>query len=148
MKIGKELLLLLALTALLMACESDGDDVDVDGDSDSSTETSTENDTSTDETSTDDTSADDTSNDTETSEYDFSAVATEVEAFISEKDEVEGVGAIIVQKDKGVIYKKAFGAFADDRDYLIASSSKVITAGIIMTLVDEGKLALETPGDP
>ena len=56
--------------------------------------------------------------------YDFTAFETAMEAFVAEKAAIEGAGAIIVHKDDGVIYRSAFGTFDEDRDYLIASSSK------------------------
>jgi CubicO group peptidase (beta-lactamase class C family) len=44
-----------------------------------------------------------------------------------------------------VIFQKSFGAFTDDRIYLLASSSKMITAGVLARLADDGILDLDEP---
>ncbi len=78
-------------------------------------------------------------------EFDFSAAEAEVEAFLDETDEVDGVGAIIVHRDYGVIYQRSFGAFTDDRISLIASASKMISAGVLLRLQDEELLDIDEP---
>jgi CubicO group peptidase (beta-lactamase class C family) len=77
--------------------------------------------------------------------YDFSAFEQEIQAFVDEEPAIDGVGAILVHRDEGVIYRRSFGAFADDRIYLIASASKMITAGVLMRLADEGLLDMDEP---
>lgn len=77
--------------------------------------------------------------------YDFSAFEQEIQAFIDEEPAIDGVGAILVHRDEGVIYQRSFGTFTDDRIYLLASSSKMITAGVLMRLSDEGLLDLDEP---
>jgi CubicO group peptidase (beta-lactamase class C family) len=77
-------------------------------------------------------------------EYDFSAFEAEVEAFMAEAD-LDGVGTILVHRDYGVIYQRSFGSFTDDRIYLIASASKMLSAGVIMRLDDEGLLDVDAP---
>lgn len=81
------------------------------------------------------------------SRYDLGAFEAEVEAFVAEHDEVEGAGAIVVHRDHGVVYRGAFGDFAEDRQYLIASSSKVLTAGVLAGLSDDGLIDLDAPVD-
>mgnify|MGYP001263116389 CR=1 FL=1 len=76
---------------------------------------------------------------------DFAAVADAVQRFIDEKPTVDGVGIAIVQRERGVVYQRSFGAFTDDRVYLLASSSKMITAGVLLRLADEGLLDLDRP---
>lgn len=44
-----------------------------------------------------------------------------------------------------VIYKKSFGNLSVDHKALMASSSKPVTATILMILVDQGKLSLDDP---
>ena len=77
--------------------------------------------------------------------YDFAAFEAEVEAFIAENDDVDGVGAVIVHRDDGVVFERGFGEFASDRIYLIASSTKMITASVLMKLHDDGILDLDEP---
>jgi CubicO group peptidase (beta-lactamase class C family) len=78
-------------------------------------------------------------------QYDFAAVAREVQAFVDEKAAIDGAGLAIVQRDRGVVFQQSFGAFTDDRVYLLASSSKMITAGVLMRLADQGLLDLDRP---
>jgi CubicO group peptidase (beta-lactamase class C family) len=77
--------------------------------------------------------------------YDFSAFEQEIDRFIAEEDQVDGVGAILVDREAGVLFQKSFGAFTDDRVYLLASSSKMITAGVLMRLADDGLLDMDEP---
>lgn len=77
--------------------------------------------------------------------YDFSAFEAEVDRFIATTEGIDGVGAILVDREEGVIFQKSFGAFTDDRVYLLASSSKMITAGVLMRLADEGLLDMDEP---
>jgi CubicO group peptidase (beta-lactamase class C family) len=76
---------------------------------------------------------------------DFGAVAAEVQAFVDEKPTVDGAGIVIVHRDRGVLYEQSFGAFTNDRVYLLASSSKMITAGVLMRLDDQGVLDVDAP---
>jgi len=76
---------------------------------------------------------------------DFGAFEREVQAFVDETDGVDGAGVIVVHRDKGVVYRHAFGAFAEDRVYLVASASKIVTVGIMMKLVDDGLVDIEKP---
>jgi len=78
-------------------------------------------------------------------EYDFSAVEQEIDDFIAETPGIEGAGAVIVHRDHGVIFQRGFGAFEESRIYLLASSSKMITAGVLMRLQDEGILDVNEP---
>jgi len=55
-----------------------------------------------------------------------------------------GVSLLLAHKGE-VIYKKSFGNLAVDHKALMASSSKPVTATILMILVDRGKLALDDP---
>jgi len=77
--------------------------------------------------------------------YDFTAFSAEVLAFIAETEGVDGVGAIVVHRDDGVIFKRGFGNYAEDRISLIASSTKMITAGVLLRLQDQGILDMNEP---
>lgn len=77
-------------------------------------------------------------------EFDFSAFDAEVQAFVDETG-LEGVGTVVVHRDYGVIHQKSFGSFTDDRIYLVASSSKMVSAGVLMHLDDQGILDVDEP---
>jgi CubicO group peptidase (beta-lactamase class C family) len=57
---------------------------------------------------------------------------------------VPGVSLLLVHKGE-VIFKEAFGNMTLDQKALMASSSKPVTATVLMILVDQGKLALDDP---
>lgn len=80
----------------------------------------------------------------QTPDFDFSAVDAEVEDFIAERG-LEGAGLIIVHREHGILHRRAFGAFEEDRVYLIASASKMVTAGVLMHLHDQGLLDVDRP---
>lgn len=60
------------------------------------------------------------------------------------KDKLAGA-SVFLMKDNRVIYEKAFGKYDTDTVVAIASASKWLASSTIMTLVDEGKLALDAP---
>ena len=74
----------------------------------------------------------------------FSAVTAAVESFVAEKN-LNGAGLIVVDRDRGVRYHNHWGEFSTDRISLIASTSKVISAGVLVHLHDQGSLDLEAP---
>jgi CubicO group peptidase (beta-lactamase class C family) len=76
--------------------------------------------------------------------YDFSAVAPIVERFIGEHG-LNGAGLIVVDRDDGVIDEEYWGVFGPDRVSLVASSSKMITAGVLLRLQDDGRLDVDAP---
>ena len=57
---------------------------------------------------------------------------------------VPGVSLLLAHKGE-VIFKEAFGNLAVDQKVLMASSSKPVTATVVMILVDQGKLSLDDP---
>jgi CubicO group peptidase (beta-lactamase class C family) len=75
---------------------------------------------------------------------DFTAFDEAVEKFVQD-NALRGASSVIVEKDSGVVHAKGYGEFAADRLYLIASSSKVVSVGVLMRLVDDGKLDLDMP---
>ena len=74
---------------------------------------------------------------------DIPIVTRTIESAVN-KDNLEGVAALLM-KDNRVIYKKSFGKYNVDTVVAIASASKWLASSTIMTLVDEGKLALDAP---
>lgn len=77
-------------------------------------------------------------------ELDFSAFDAEVQAFVDEIG-LAGVGTVIVHRDHGVVHQRSFGSFTDDRIYLVASASKMVSAGVLMYLDDQGLLDVDEP---
>jgi CubicO group peptidase (beta-lactamase class C family) len=57
---------------------------------------------------------------------------------------VPGISLLLVHKGE-VIFKEAFGNLTLDQKALMASSSKPVTATLLMILVDQGKLSLDDP---
>lgn len=76
--------------------------------------------------------------------YDFSAISPIVQAFVDEEG-LNGAGLIVVQADDGVVHEGYWGEFSADRISLIASSSKMITAGVLLHLADEGVIDMDAP---
>ncbi len=77
--------------------------------------------------------------------YDFSAVDSVVADFMADYPAVEGVTLAVVRGDEGQVYEKGYGDFGSDRISLIASTSKVLSVGVILALVDDGLLELDRP---
>ena len=77
-------------------------------------------------------------------EPDFSVVAEMMDDAVAEQG-LEGAGLVIVEQDDGVVYEHFSGDFDADRISLLASSSKMLTAGVLMHLADEGTLDLDAP---
>lgn len=81
----------------------------------------------------------------------FDAFDQALEAAIAKHNEenptvlVRGASAVVVDRTRGVVHQKGYGAYSADRLYLIASSSKILSVGVLMRLADEGKLDLDAP---
>ncbi len=71
---------------------------------------------------------------------------TPVDEFLEKSLDRMGGGCcmLLIQGDR-VVYRKAFGTFTLDTVVPIASASKWISGGVVMALVDEGKIALDDP---
>lgn len=76
--------------------------------------------------------------------FDFDAVDETVAAFVDDQG-LSGAGLIIVHRDLGVIHHEHWGVYDEDRISLIASSSKMVTAGVLLRLQDDGLVDLDTP---
>src|SRR5689334_22351195 len=72
------------------------------------------------------------------SNLDFSKYDAAISAFLTEH-QLAGASGVVVHKDLGIVHVKGYGEYADDRLYLVASSSKMVSVGVLMKLVDEGK---------
>ena len=76
--------------------------------------------------------------------YDFADVSAIVETHVAEQG-LSGAGLIIVERDDGVVHEEYWGDFDADRVSLIASSGKMIAAGVLMSLDDQGVLDVDAP---
>jgi CubicO group peptidase (beta-lactamase class C family) len=76
--------------------------------------------------------------------FDFGAFDAVVNAYLTDHG-LAGASAVVVHKDHGIVHEMGYGQFAANRLYLIASSSKVMSVGILMRLADEGKLDINAP---
>ena len=76
--------------------------------------------------------------------YDFSAVGPIVQGFVDQHG-LNGAGLIVVDRDDGVVDEQYWGEFGPDRISLVASSSKMITAGVLLRLQDDGLLDIDAP---
>ncbi len=94
--------------------------------------------------------ADESAEDTDESAEDepavegFAAVTESVEAFVESRG-LEGAGLVVVERDQGVLYEEYFGTFSADRISMIASSSKMISAGVLLRLQEDGLLDIDAP---
>ncbi|MCP3938511.1 MAG: beta-lactamase family protein [Actinomycetia bacterium] len=76
--------------------------------------------------------------------FDFSAIGPVVQDYV-DAENLNGAGLIVVHREHGVIYHDHWGDFDEDRISLIASSSKMITATVLMRLHDDGVLDVDQP---
>ena len=76
--------------------------------------------------------------------YDFTAISPIVQDFIDLKG-LNGAGLIVVQRDDGVVHHEHWGEFGPERISLITSSSKMVVAGVLMRLHDDGLLDIDAP---
>lgn len=77
--------------------------------------------------------------------YDFGAVDAAVAELMADHPAVRGVTLAVVRRGESQIYEKGYGDFDRDRISLLASTTKVLSAGVILTLVDDGVLDLDRP---
>ncbi len=75
---------------------------------------------------------------------DFDAVTQAVQAFVDENG-LTGASLIVVHRDDGVLYEEYFGEFEPGRISLIASSSKMVAAGVLLRLQEDGLIDLDAP---
>ena len=78
-------------------------------------------------------------------DYDFSLVGPEITAFLDEFEAVKGTSYILVHKDYGILHEEAFGDHTLDTIVPLASTSKVPSAGILMSLADDGFFDIDEP---
>ena len=79
----------------------------------------------------------------------FTEVATAIDGFVT-REGLNGAALVVVERNggadgSGVVWQHYTGAFGPDRPSLIASSSKMLTAGVLLRLQDKGLIDLDAP---
>jgi len=79
-------------------------------------------------------------------EYDLSFARFDeaIERFIAD-NQLRGASAVVVHKDLGEVHRRGYGEFGSERVYLVASSSKILSVGVILRLWDQGLVDLDAP---
>ncbi|HEX6239875.1 MAG TPA: serine hydrolase domain-containing protein [Polyangiales bacterium] len=67
-----------------------------------------------------------------------------IDQFLTEKM-LAGATVAVVHKTRGIVHERGYGSFNKGRISLIASSSKILSVGVLMALADAGKLDLDKP---
>ena len=81
---------------------------------------------------------------TEPTAADFTEIDGIVDDYVVD-EELEGATLVVVDREDGIVHEHYAGDFGPDRVSLIASSSKMITAGVLMRLDDLGLLDVDAP---
>ena len=87
----------------------------------------------------------------ETTVFDFAAADAVIEEMIAGRvtrlDDLNGAALVVAHRDFGVVHRQFWGAFRDDerRVSLIASSSKMVVAMVVLALDDAGVLDIDAP---
>jgi len=74
----------------------------------------------------------------------FAAISPIVSAYVDSQG-LNGAGIAIVHRDHGIMHEEYWGEFGPDHVSLIASSSKMIAAGVLLRLHEDGALDLDAP---
>jgi CubicO group peptidase (beta-lactamase class C family) len=88
--------------------------------------------------------ADPSTTNVDPSAFDFSAVGPIVDAALVEHG-LEGAALVVVERDAGIVHEQYWGEFGPERVSLIASSSKMVVAGVLLRLSDMGLIDLDAP---
>jgi CubicO group peptidase (beta-lactamase class C family) len=75
---------------------------------------------------------------------DFEPWDTFMESYLDEHG-LGGAVSVVVHREHGIVHEVGYGAFDTDRVFLIASSGKLLSAGVLMRLADEGLLDIDAP---
>lgn len=76
---------------------------------------------------------------------DFSPVTDPIGAALASRPQVAGAGLLIVDFDGNVLHEQHWGAFDRATRIPIGSATKWLSAGVVMSLVDDGLLDLDQP---
>ena len=72
----------------------------------------------------------------------FASITANVDEFVADQG-LNGAGLLIVDRERGVVYEQYFGEFGPERQTLIASASKMISAGVLLKLQEQGLLDMD-----
>jgi CubicO group peptidase (beta-lactamase class C family) len=67
-----------------------------------------------------------------------------VQQFVDDRG-LNGAGLVVIDRVDGVVHEQYWGEFSSDRVSLIASASKMLAAGVLMHLDDQGLLDVDAP---
>ena len=76
--------------------------------------------------------------------YDFGEVSRLLDGFVAERG-LSGAGLIVVDRDDGIVHEEYWGGFDAERISLVASASKMLGAGVLLRLDDDGLLDIDAP---
>lgn len=74
----------------------------------------------------------------------FQEVHHRLAAMVEERG-LNGAAYVIVDRDNGIVFQDYAGEFSEDRASLLASESKMVTAGVLLNLEDQGLIDLDQP---
>jgi CubicO group peptidase (beta-lactamase class C family) len=90
------------------------------------------------------TSAVEPSDDADVPVFDFSAVDPLIADFV-ERSRLNGAALVVVHRDFALVDERFWGVFDADRVSMIASSSKMVAASVLLALDDAGQLDIDAP---
>ena len=79
------------------------------------------------------------------SRFDFSPVTDPITQYLASRPAIPGAGLLIADFEGDVIHEQYWGTYDRTTVVPIASASKWLSAGVIMSLVDQGTLDLDRP---
>lgn len=81
---------------------------------------------------------------TDTAALDFTLFDAALSRFVTQHG-LRGASAVIVHEQRGFVHSAGYGEYPANRVYLIASSSKILSMGVLVRLADQGALDLDAP---
>lgn len=69
--------------------------------------------------------------------YDFSAVDARMQQLVDNTPQYDGISYILVDREQGIVHKAAFGSHTLDDLFMIASTTKFVTASLMMAIDDD-----------
>ena len=77
---------------------------------------------------------------------DFSAADAVLSDFVDEEN-INGAGVVVVHRDHGIVHESYSGVFGPDRVSLIASTGKMLSAGVLLRASEQPDSAFDIEGD-
>ena len=75
----------------------------------------------------------------------FADFDARIEQRLATDSRVRGAVAVVVHAAHGIVHQRAYGTFALDRSFMLGTSSVLLSAGVLLRLVDQGALRLDDP---